>query len=107
MNMSVAYEVNLFVERGIEADYRAWLEKHIAEILALPGFLDAKSFDVQQDDSADTVAISVQYRLESRAALDNYFEQHAARLRADGVARFGDRFRANRRVLVNSRIFTI
>jgi len=104
--MNVIYEVNLFVEREIEADYRVWLEKHIAEILALPGFLDAQSFDVEQDDNAGTLAISVQYRLESREALDNYFEQHAPRLRADGTDRFGDRFRANRRVLVNSRMFT-
>lgn len=106
MNMDIIYEVNLFVERGIEADYRAWLEKHIAEILALPGFLDARSFDVEQDDGADTVAISVQYRLESREALDDYFRQHAPRLRADGTDRFGDRFKANRRVLINARNFT-
>ena len=33
------------------------------------------------------------------AALQDYFDQHAARLRGDGVARFGDNFRAPRRVL--------
>lgn len=104
--MSVIYEVNLFVEHGIESDYRAWLEKHIAEILALPGFLDAQSFDVQHDD-ARTAAICVQYRLTSQSALDDYFAQHAPRLRADGIARFGERFRANRRVLVNSRIYKV
>lgn len=98
--MSIIYEVNVFVQRDIEDHYRQWLDKHIAEILALPGFIDAQSFDVQQDDTDGDVAICVHYRLESRAALDNYFEQHAARLRADGVARFGDRFRAARRVLM-------
>ena len=98
--MNIIYEVNVFVQRDIENEYREWLAKHIEEILALPGFFDAKTFDVQQDDNADTVAICVHYHLESQAALDNYFEHHAARLRADGVARFGDRFRASRRVLV-------
>jgi hypothetical protein len=98
--MSIIYEVNVFVQRDIENEYRKWLAKHIAEILALPGFIDAQSFDVQQDDTANDVAICVHYRLESQAALDNYFVQHASRLRADGLARFGDRFRAARRVLM-------
>ena len=104
--MDTIYEVNLFVRREIEEDYRAWLEMHIAEILALPGFVDAQSFDVHQDEAGDEVAICVQYRLQSMAALENYFEQHAPRLRADGVARFGDRFRARRRVLLNARVFS-
>ena len=100
--MAIIYEVNVFVQRNSEADYRVWLLKHIAEILSLPGFIDAQCFDVQQDNNANDVAICVQYRLQSQAALDNYFEHHAARLRADGVAKFGDRFRATRRVLVAS-----
>ena len=100
--MSIIYEVNVFVRPDSAADYRAWLLKHIAEILALPGFIDAQCFDVQQDSHADEVAICVHYRLQSQAALDNYFEYHASRLRADGVAKFGDKFRATRRVLVTS-----
>ncbi len=98
--MAIIYEVNIFMQRNIENDYREWLVKHIAEILALPGFIDAQCFDVQEDDKANDVAISVHYQLESQAALDNYFAQHAPRLRAEGVARFGDQFRATRRVLV-------
>ena len=100
--MAIIYEVNVFVQRNSEADYRAWLLKHIAEILALPGFIDAQCFDVQQNSNVDDVAVCVHYRLESQTALDNYFERHAARLRADGVAKFGDRFWATRRVLVTT-----
>ncbi len=98
--MTIIYEVNIFMQRDIENQYRQWLVKHIAEILALPGFIDAQCFDVQQDDKANDVAISVHYHLESHAALDNYFEHHAPRLRAEGVAKFGDQFHATRRVLV-------
>ena len=104
--MSIIYEVNISLQRAIEAEYRDWLEKHIAEILALPGFLDAQRFDVLSGDDADSVDICVQYRLESQLALDHYFAQHAARLRADGVGKFGDRFTANRRVLINPRVFS-
>lgn len=103
--MSIFYEVNISLQREIEAEYRVWLEKHIAEILALPGFLDAQSFDVQRSDDSDKIDICVQYRLDSQSALDNYFSRHAARLRADGVEKFGDRFTANRRVLINPRVF--
>ena len=103
--MSIVYEVNISLQREIEAEYRDWLEKHIAEILVLPGFLDAQSFDVQRSDDSGKIDICVQYRLESQSALENYFSQHAARLRADGVGKFGDRFTANRRVLINPRVF--
>jgi hypothetical protein len=33
------------------------------------------------------------------AALQAYLDHHAAAMRGDGAARFGDRFRASRRVL--------
>jgi hypothetical protein len=72
----------------------------VAELLALPGFLAAEIFRIEEPaPPAGEVALSVRYRLRDRAALDAYLRDHAARLRADGVARFGDRFRASRRVL--------
>ena len=37
----VIYEVDLDVEAAIADDYRAWLQAHMREILALPGFLGA------------------------------------------------------------------
>jgi hypothetical protein len=41
----------------------------------------------------------VQYALVDLTALDGYLREHAPRLRAEGVARFGDRVRAQRRIL--------
>ena len=41
----------------------------------------------------------MQYALVDAAALDGYLCEHAPRLRAEGVSRFGDRFRAQRRIL--------
>ena len=43
---TVVYEVNNDLDAGIEAEYRDWLRHHVAEILALPGFIDARVFDV-------------------------------------------------------------
>jgi hypothetical protein len=42
----------------------------------------------------------VRYRLRDRAALDDYLRDHAPRMRAEGLARFGDAFRAQRRVML-------
>jgi Domain of unknown function (DUF4286) len=97
----VTYEVNITLEPAIEADYRVWLVAHVNEILNLPGFVGAQIFDVELADSSPSSPrqICVHYRLSSRAALTEYLAQHAPRLRADGIARFGSRFQATRRIL--------
>ena len=94
------YEVNLQVAPARVDEYRRWLHAHIAEILALPGFVDAQCFEVDEPAPADGwLSLCVHYRLVDAAALQAYLEQHAPRLRADGLARFGNDFRAQRRVM--------
>jgi hypothetical protein len=96
----IVYEVNVDLDAAIERDYHAWLDAHVCEILALPGFTGARVFDVlEPKPDTGRVTLCVQYALRDSAALDAYLRDHAPRLRADGVARFGDRFRAHRRVL--------
>ena len=60
----IVYEVNLFVQRAVEAEFRAWLRDHVAEILALPGFVDARVFE-REDPPADEgeFALCTHYRL--------------------------------------------
>jgi len=96
----VVYEVNVEVDAAAHDEYRTWLQDHIDEMLALPGFKGAKVFDVLEPPaSAGRVGLSVQYLLQDRESLDGYLRDHAPRMRADGVARFGDRFVATRRVM--------
>jgi Domain of unknown function (DUF4286) len=100
----VIYEVNIEVDAAAHDDYRVWLRGHIEEMLALPGFTGAKVFDVlEPPPSAGRIGLSVHYALKDREALDDYLRDHAPRLRADGLARFGDRFQASRRVLRSAR----
>jgi hypothetical protein len=98
--VSVVYEVNLAVDAEVLAAYRAWLADHVAEIVALPGFTGASTWDVVDPaPSAGVAHLCVQYALRDAAALAAYLREHAPRLRADGIARFGERVRATRRVL--------
>ena len=98
----IVYEVNLALDRDIADAYRAWLSTHVAEILRLPGFVDARILDVlEPEPDAGQIAISVQYALRDRASLDAYMREHAPRMRGEGEARFGGRFRAHRRVLAS------
>ena len=96
----VTYEVNLRVDASIEAEYRAWLQAHVRELLALPGFLDATVFDVHEPAEPGRTGLCVHYRLRDMAALERYLDEDAPRMREAGTARFGGRFSASRRVLV-------
>lgn len=95
----IVYEVNLRVERSIAPAYAQWLRAHVEQMLALPGFIAAELFEDPDGGDAAHLAWCCQYRLVDDAALDRYLREHAPRMRADGVTRFGDRFSATRRVL--------
>ena len=96
----LVYEVCIEVEEAVAADYRDWLRGHVAGILALPGFLGATLSEVLDPvPPAGFAGLCVHYRLESEAAYADYLRDHAPRMRAEGEARFGGRFRAWRRVL--------
>lgn len=98
--MKIVYEVNIEVDASAHDDYRMWLRDHIAEILGLPGFTGAKVFEVlEPPPSAGRIGLCVQYALKNRELLDDYLRDHAPRLRADGVARFGDRLHTTRRIM--------
>lgn len=96
----VVYEVMLDIDAGILEEYRLWLHRHAQEMVALPGFLHAEIREQQEPPpAAGRVVFCVAYRLRNRTALDAYLHDHAARMRAEGIARFGGRFIASRRVL--------
>jgi hypothetical protein len=97
-NQGVVYEVNLEADADIAGPFDTWLRDHIADMLQFEGFRSAEIFE---DPAAPAGRIRriVHYRLRDQAALDDYLARHAPEMRAQGVARFGDRFSAGRRVL--------
>ncbi len=92
------YEVTLHARAEIAGAYLAWLHEHIADMLALPYFESAELCALESGSNIER-SWCVRYRLHDRAALDDYLREHAPRMRAAGIARFGDAFRAERRVL--------
>ncbi|HET6654932.1 MAG TPA: DUF4286 family protein [Gammaproteobacteria bacterium] len=94
----VIYEVTLTVDAAVAADFDAWLAGHVDEMVHLPGFLDADIEHADADDESHAIRVA-RYRVESRAALERYFNDHAERMRAAGIERFGDRFSTTRRIL--------
>lgn len=94
----VIYEVNLVPEPAIEGEFDDWLHEHVRDMLALPGFIDATISRVEQADGP--AARTVHYELQDRAALEQYLAEHAPRMRQHGIDRFGERFTATRRILV-------
>ncbi len=100
MSTPVIYEVNLTPNQEIMSEFRTWLQAHVAEMVALPGFTGARILDEEEHSSEYPDTITVHYELENREALDVYLNTYAEQMRQHGLDRFGDRFEASRRILL-------
>ncbi len=100
----IIYEVDLEAEAAIEGPFDTWLRDHIADVLQFPGFLSAEVLaDAAPLDGR--IRRTVQYRLRDRAALDEYLDRYAPRMRTEGMALFGERFSTEPRVLTHREEF--
>jgi hypothetical protein len=90
--------VSLEADAEIAGPFDTWLRDHVADMLQFDGFRSAEILD---DTAAPPGRIRrvVQYRLRDTLALEDYLANHAPRMREQGVAHFGERFRVERRVL--------
>lgn len=96
----IVYLVELEMDAALRDEYLAWLHAHVAGMLALPGFIDAQILDrIEPAPAAGRCVVQVHYRLRDRAAWQAYLANHAPRMRAAGLARFGDRIQTTRSVL--------
>ena len=96
----IVYLVELEMDAALRDEYLAWLRGHVAEMRALPGFLGADILaPVDPPPVEGRGVLYAQYRLRDRSAWHTYLAGHAPRMREAGLARFGDRVKATRRVL--------
>ncbi len=99
----VIYEVNIDMEADVEADYTAFMEKHIGDMLAFDGFESADWYRLESGCAPGRSCWSIHYHVTSMGALQDYFDHHAERMRSHGIRRFGKRFIATRRILTPHR----
>lgn len=98
----IVYVVDVDVDETVFTEYMAWLDAHVEEMLALPGFVSAEIFERREPAPArGRRSVSTHYRLKSKADLARYLAKHAERMRADGVAKFPGKFIATRQILVS------
>ncbi|WP_119343823.1 DUF4286 family protein [Facilibium subflavum] len=95
----ILYQVNLEVDKGIAERYLTWLNHHKDEMLKFKGFIDANIYLDQQQTKQDQLTLSVIYQIISMDELNEYFRIHAKAMQEEGIARFGGRFHASRRIL--------
>lgn len=84
MAPEIVYEVTINLEKSSfhRTTYLQWLDRHISEMLLLPGFQGVQMFEDVQESPADRLTLIVQYNLASQSELDSYFAHHAPRMRS-------------------------
>jgi hypothetical protein len=104
----IIYEVCLEVEASVKSEYEEWLPGHIEEVLKCRGFYHAEWYTIEDTSPAsqNKGLWTVFYRVTHKECLEEYFALHAPRLRKDGIERFGDKFKASRRILSKSRVWS-
>ena len=93
--MGFCYEVQVDLATSAVAEWLDWIGPHAREVVASGGF-DAA---IIHADTASPGRYVIRYSATSVEHINRYLAEHAPRLRADALERFGDRMTASRRVL--------
>jgi hypothetical protein len=92
----IIYNVTINIDHSVHNQWLQWIEnKHINDVLATGLFNNARLVKVlvEEDEGA---TYSVQYFSDSREKLNDYYKNHAPRLRQEGLQLFGDKMLAFR-----------
>ena len=93
----IIYNVTVNVDESIHADWLNWMQnKHINDVLKTGLFLKAKLVKVLVEEEMGGTTYAVQYFTDSRAKLEDYYLNHAPRLRQEGLVLFADKMLAFR-----------
>lgn len=84
--MTLIYEVKLTINPIKEKEVKHWLKKHIKDMLAIEGFLQATVYQ----DIEDHLKMRIDYQVDSKNNLERYFANEATAMRAEVFERFGE-----------------
>lgn len=94
----IIYEVNLDIKSEIYDEFLNWLKTHIEEVLQFNGFKKAKIFSEEINSDNTIRKLTICYDLDSRISLQEYFDNHATKMRKLTLDKFGDNVKAFRRI---------
>lgn len=93
----IIYNVTVNVDESIHQEWLKWMQnKHINDVLATGLFTNAKMVRVLVEEEMGGVTYAVQYFTDSRTKLQDYYQNHAQRLRQEGLQLFADKMLAFR-----------
>ena len=93
----IIYNVTINIHESVHDRWLAWMhDKHIKDVLATGKFSSARMVKVLIEEEMGGTTYSIQYTTENKATLEQYYLEDAPRLRAEGLALFGDKMLAFR-----------
>lgn len=93
----IIYNVTLSIDQSIHEQWLRWMQnKHINDVLATKLFSKARLLKVLIEEPMGGITYSVQYFTESQEKLEEYYANHAPKLRQEGLELFGDKMLAFR-----------
>jgi hypothetical protein len=93
----IIYNVTINIHESVHVQWLAWMQdKHIKDVLATGKFSSARMVKVLIEEEMGGTTYSIQYSTEHKATLEQYYLEDAPRLRAEGLALFGDKMLAFR-----------
>ncbi len=93
----IIYNVTINIHESVHDQWLAWMQdKHIKDVLATGKFSSARMVKVLIEEEMGGSTYSIQYTTENKATLEKYYLEDAPRLRAEGLALFGDKMLAFR-----------
>ncbi|KIX21124.1 hypothetical protein SY27_10180 [Flavobacterium sp. 316] len=93
----IIYNVTINIDKSVHDQWLQWMRnKHIDDVLATGLFTSARMVKVLVDEEMGGTTYSVQYFTDSRSKLEDYYKNHAPRLRQEGFELFADKMLAFR-----------
>ena len=89
--------VTVNIDESVHDKWLQWMRnKHIDDVLSTGLFISARMVKVLVEEEMGGTTYSVQYFTDSRAKLEEYYKNHASRLREEGFKLFADKMLAFR-----------
>ena len=85
------YNVTINIDNSAHNEWLTWMETHILDVLNTGKFTSAKLTEVLVEEEMGGKTYSIQYSVNSREDLEDYYNEDADRLQVESLKKFGDK----------------